>query len=291
MKDFLQAQEALVKAVRPIGGQTIPVSAAAGRVLMTELELEENQSVSLGTENAEALKAITPVHQSLLLASGIEEVKVKRQPEIMLLALEGEAGQALAYFLAARLKSVNAELRLTGGPLPPSRKVVMPLAEKSDLLVLVGGERDQVFGGLEPVHREKIFSRVDVQPGGGAFALQLEEQTILWMPDELLDAIVITELFLVPAVISMQQVVRNIDAIIKAELRADIRLQEGVTQLVPGVYSIKRGVPQVFPVREWKMLGWRAFLDANCLIVADPEQFILDRFSIVDIIPLDRRPQ
>jgi molybdopterin biosynthesis enzyme len=289
MKDIWKAQNLVVRVVTPLGSESIHVDEALGRVLMNEMKIEGKLVLNdLENSSSNDLKLISPLLQAELKKQLIEKIDVKRKATVIVLVPEVETfNQRAEEFLRSRLGQLNAVVKIV----PAESEIMAQLdsaAENQDAILIIDGDRKELLKAIKSSKADVHFTHLDSQTAGRSFAADYGGKPLLWSSSEFADIVVAVELILAPAVINMQQVCDEPSNRIKAELKAEIPLQEDVTQFVPGISKLKAGVYQVRPVEGWQENMERALIFANCLIVADPEQFVLDHHSIVDIISLSR---
>jgi len=285
MQDYRQAQEAILNAVEPLKGERISVEQSVDRVLMNKLEISSENRVSLGAvESAFDLRTITPELAFALRSNAIEEVTVKMRPLVSVYCVDDVELDLEKSYLHDRLSRSNATVEF-----PSSfERYKLETSRAEQVVFILGGDRQHWFRELTDDRYPLLFSHLETAPAGQCFAQKQGSQLLIWCPATFEDLVVVTHLFLKPAVQSMQMITEPGFDLRKAELRSNIDVSDKILKFIPGNLTLKNGLYQVRLLKLDDPFSANAYGQANCLIVADPEQHLLDEFSIVNVIPFER---
>lgn len=161
--------------------------------------------------------------------------------------------------------------------------------EQADLVVTIGGvsmgEKDylpQVFAELGV---EKIFHKVDLQPGKPVWIGEKDRRFVLGLPGNPISSYVVLELFgrlilerLAGGLANFPRILRN------ARLQGDLRSRRR-PRFLPGRFTTEP-IPTVTPIHESGSGDWTSLAGAEILLFLEPNQ-TLSSGAIIQYLPLE----
>ena len=242
---------------------------------------------------------------SLIAATNVPEVDVRRKPRVALLANGDELklpgsdlkpGQIVAsngFSLTALIEAWGGEV-VDLGILPDNRDEItrrILATDRVDVFVPVGGasvgDHDHMKPVFEALGYSPVFSKVAIKPGKPTWLYENGDKRVLGLPGNPASAIVCAHLFLRP----LLRVVQGADPAqdwINAELDGEIPANGGRESFLRAkIYFTEGGQAKVSSAPNQDSSLLRPFLDANALIHRLPNESSGRAGDLVRCVRLD----
>jgi molybdopterin molybdotransferase len=299
-----------------------PVPAGADAVVMLEYvrasgsEVEILRTVSPGenvvprgseaTAGSPVLprgRRLGPGEMGLLASVGKVSVEVFRRPSVAILPTGDEivpldqqpewfqVRNSNAVILTAQVTAAGGVARLLG--IAPDQKTALrkqiEQGLQSDLLLLSGGvsmgKYDLVQRVLDELGAEFFFQSVAIRPGKPLVFGRIGGRFFFGLPGNPVSTYVTFELFVRPAIGVLQGAAFETPIYLRARMGSSFRQKLGLTAFMPARVEVQSNDPVVNPVA-WQGSGdLVGMAQANCLLVAHPEQTELATGDWVDVLP------
>lgn len=279
MKTLLRAMNAVIRAAQTTPVEEVERLAAAGRVLAEEVNIKD-YCIETGT-------VLGAGEMALLAEAGIGKVPVRSLPKVGFGFVESTRNEVLADALSTVCADSTEAAELICEDFSVNSAIDAALASESEAVVLFGGDRKAIDTELKERRCRILFDATDAEPVSDVVAAQDKQngKLILCLPSEPLDAVIALEIFLRPALLAMTGGYEELSGYLRAELytREEIAPLKDKIRLVPVKFGYRDGTPRVEPTNGESLASLNG---AGGLIVLAPDAVPLDRYSIVEVIPL-----
>ena len=248
-------------------------------------------------------RRLTAREIGLLSALGIDEVPVRKAPQVAIIStgdelvppgerLDSDAGQIYdvnSHTIAASVEEAGGEATvypIVGDDFERMRELLMEAATECDLVLSSGstsaGAADHIYQVIED-HGELLLHGVAVKPGKPMLVGRISGTPYIGLPGFPVSALTIFRTFVAPAVREAAGKSEKQQETLTGEMAVTERYREGRMRLMPvGLVEDGDGTLLVYPVDKGSG-ATTSLVDADGIVEVPPETEQLDRGETVEV--------
>ena len=262
----------------------------------------EGEQIKKGAAGINKGALINPAAIGFILELGYSEIKVFRKPDISLLVTgeellgpdeklkKGKIRDTNTYTLHAAIDGEPANLKHINrikDDYRAIRKSVSLGLKESDIVIITGGisvgDYDYIKNILAELGVEKIFWGVNQRPGGPLYFGKYRNKLVFGLPGNPASSLVCFYEYIRPAIQKRSGRQNFFLYKLIAELKTDLKKKPGKTHFLRGKLETVDGKNFVTSAGGQGSHMLKAFADANCLIVLNKDESLIEKGTEVEV--------
>lgn len=261
--------------------------------------------VAAGDRVAEAGREIGPAEMAVLASFGYAEVRAGRRPRVAVMSTGSELVDVTSRPTGAEIRNSNSytiaayaeragacvNIQATIEDTPKATRDALIAASAENHIVITSGgvsmgDYDLVKAALKEIGAEIFFDKVSIRPGKPIVFARRGDTFFFGLPGNPVSTSVTFNVFVRPAIRTMQGDASPCLTTVRATLSRDVRDSSSRRSYLPGRVVMQEGAALVEPLKWGGSSDLVAFMRANALIVVGEDVHEIPEGTLADVVLL-----